>query len=185
MSPLSGTRPGRSLPESPQRAINSARDLRARLIAAAGEWTQALGFGRNLGQIYGHVYLSPTPQSLDDLCEALKISKGSASMSVRHLEKWGALKRVWIRGARKDYFEAGLDFGRIARKALAEIVGRTDESVNDLLAESEAWLKAQRNSAEAQPELAFLAERVHRLKEFRKRARWIWNSAPIQLLLRK
>jgi DNA-binding transcriptional regulator GbsR (MarR family) len=165
--------------------VNSARELRARWIAAAGEWSQTLGFGRNLGQIYGHVYLSPTPQSLDDLCEALKISKGSASMSVRHLEKWGALKRVWIRGARKDYFEAGLDFGRIARKALADMVGRTDESVNDLLTESEAWLKAQQKSAGASPDIAFLAERVHHLKAFRRRARWIWNSAPIRLLLRK
>jgi len=69
--------------------LNSPHDIRERFIAAAGDLTLSLGFGRNLGQIYGHVYFTPDPQSLDDLCDSLGISKGSASMSVRQLEQWG------------------------------------------------------------------------------------------------
>ncbi len=167
------------------RAMRTADDVRARFIAAAGEITQALGFGRNIGHIYGHVYLSARPQSLDDLCAALGISKGSASMSVRQLEQWGALKRVWIRGARRDYFEAGLELGRIARKAAADMAGRTDESVGELLAESERWLKGQRRNTRSPEDIAFLLERIHHMQQFRTRARWLLNSAPVRLLLKK
>jgi DNA-binding transcriptional regulator GbsR (MarR family) len=166
--------------------MTSTHDMRARFIAAAGELTQTLGFGRNLGQIYGHLYLCPEPQSLDDLCRALAISKGSASMSVRQLEQWGAVKRVWIRGERRDYFEAGIEFGRIIRRALVELVGRVDESMTELLADSERWMKNGKRAARPDvPEIRFVAARVQHVRDFRKRARGLWNSPLIRPLLNK
>jgi len=167
-------------------SMNTTQDIRERFIAAAGDLTQSLGFGRNLGQIYGHIYFSPAPQSLDDLCESLGISKGSASMSVRQLEQWGALKKIWVKGTRKDYYEAGEEFGRIIRKALIDMVGRTTESADDLIRESEAWLKTNRkNGSSDREDLVFLAGRVKKLQDFRKRAAWLWNSPMIKLLLKK
>lgn len=161
-------------------------DIRERFVAAAGDLTQSLGFGRNLGQIYGHIYFSPEAQSLDDLCESLGISKGSASMSVRQLEQWGALKKVWVKGSRKDFYEAGDEFGKIIRRAMIDMVGRTTESADDLIKESESWLKARRKNGTAKSEdLAFLADRIQKLQDFRQRASGLWNSPVIQLLLKK
>ncbi|HMO49549.1 MAG TPA: hypothetical protein PKE26_03495 [Kiritimatiellia bacterium] len=163
--------------------MNAPSDIRERFVAAAGDLSQSLGFGRNLGQIYGHIYFSPRAQSLDDLCEALGISKGSASMSVRQLEQWGALNKIWVKGSRRDYYEAGVEFGRIIRRAMIDMVGRTTESADGLLDESETWLK-QHGGANHE-DLAFLTERVQKLQEFRQRASGLWNSPVIQVLLKK
>ncbi len=160
-----------------------ALDIREQFIAAAGDLTQNLGFGRNLGQIYGHVYFSPEAQSLDDLCTALGISKGSASMLVRQLEQWGALKKIWIKGSRKDFYEASVEFGRIIRRAMIEMVGRTAESADNLLDDSETWLH-DRQADSANPDVAFLNDRVQRLRDFRNRAHGLWNSPVIRLLLK-
>ena len=166
--------------------MNSSVDIRERFIAAAGDLTQTLGFGRNVGQIYGHIYFSAEAQSLDDLCDSLGISKGSASMSVRQLEQWGALKRIWVKGSRKDFFEAGDEFGKIIRRAMVELVGRATETADDLIDESEVWLKSKRkNGAAEDQDLAFLADRVQKLHDFRARAHGLWNSPVIQVLLKK
>jgi DNA-binding transcriptional regulator GbsR (MarR family) len=167
--------------------MNDSHDLVTRYIAAAGDLTQTLGFGRNIGQIYARIYFSPAPQALDDLTESLGISKGSASMSVRQLEQWGALKRVWIKGTRKDYYEADDAFGRIIRKALIDMVGRTTESADTLLEESDTWLKEKTAPSRKTPpdeNLLFLRDRVDRIKRFRRRAQGLWNSPVIRVLLK-
>lgn len=166
--------------------MNNTQDIRERYIAAAGDLTQSLGFGRNIGQIYAHIYFHRTPQGLDDLTSSLGISKGSASMSVRQLEQWGAVRRVWIKGERKDFYEAAEDFGKILRKALVDMVGRTSESADQLLEDSDSWLKKERahRNKKDDEDLAFLAGRVHKLREFRNRAHWLWNSPVIRLLFK-
>lgn len=164
--------------------MNTTQDIRERFIAAAGDLTQTLGFGRNIGQIYAHIYFSPEPQSLDDLTASLGISKGSASMSVRQLEQWGALKRVWIKGERKDYYETTEEFGKIMRKAMIDMVGRTTESADTLLDESEEWLKQKRNNGKTSEDIAFLSNRVKKLRDFRSRAQYLWNSPIIRVLFK-
>jgi len=164
--------------------MNDATDIRERFVAAAGEFTQALGYGRNIGQIFAHIYFSRDPQSLDNLTESLGISKGSASMSVRQLEQWGAVKHVWIKGERKDFYEACEDFGRIMRKALIDLVGRTTESADSLLTESETWLATKKKNGRTPADMDFLADRVKKIREFRNRAHYLWNSPLIRVLFK-
>jgi len=91
-----------------------------------------------------------------------------------------------VKGSRKDFYEAGEEFGRIILKALIDMVGRTTESADDLIRESEAWLKTNRkNGSSDREDLVFLAGRVKKLQDFRKRAAWLWNSPMIKLLLKK
>lgn len=155
--------------------------LRDQFIDTAGQFTQSLGFGRNLGQIYAHVYLSRAPQTLDDLTRRLGISKGSASMSVRQLEAWNALRRVWVKGDRKDYYETTEEFGRIIRKALLDLVGQKMESADRLLRDAEHLLREQANGSE---DAAFLRQRMARLRQFRQRAQGLWESPLIRLLFK-
>ena len=42
--------------------------------------------------------------------EVLKISKGGVSVNIRELERWGAVKKVWVQGSRKDFYVANSDF---------------------------------------------------------------------------
>lgn len=157
--------------------------LRERYIGAAGQLTQTFGFGRIMGQIYMHLYFSAEPQSLDDLAERLHISKGSASTTVRQLEAWGALRQVWIKGDRKDYYQTTEEFGRIIRKALQDLIGRHMESADRLLDESDAQLGNGKVAA-ADKDLQFFRQRVARLRTFRKRAQGLWESPLIRLLMK-
>ncbi len=159
--------------------------LRRRFIETAGHFTQSLGAGRVLGQIFAHIYFSRDPQSLDDLTRKLGISKGSASMAVRQLDQWGALRRVWIKGDRKDYYVATDEFGRIIRKALLDMIGRKMETSDGLLEDSQALLQERmRNGKKADKDWAFIADRVKKLQSFRDRAQGLWDSSILKMLLK-
>src|SRR5258708_37985875 len=72
------------------------------------------------GQIFGFLYLSPAPVSLDELTDELQQSKSNVSVSVRGLVDWQLVRRLRVPGARKDHYEAATDFWRGGD----EIVGR-------------------------------------------------------------
>ncbi len=159
--------------------------IRQRFIEATGNATQAIGVGRIIGQVFAHAYLSREPQTLDDLCDKLGISKGSASMVVRQLESWSALKRVWVKGDRKMYYETTDEFGKIFRKALFDFVGRTMETSNGLLAEADAALSAKNTKgAKNSEDLEFLHDRIAKVRNFRDRAQYLWNSPVIRTLFK-
>jgi DNA-binding transcriptional regulator GbsR (MarR family) len=161
------------------------QSLRRRFIESAGHFSQSLGAGRVLGQIYAHIYFSKDPQSLDDLTRLLEISKGSASMSVRQLEQWGALRRVWVKGDRKDYYVATDEFGRIIRKALLDMIGRKMETSDGLLEDAQGLLQTRtRNGKSSDEEWLFMAQRVKRLQAFRARAQGLWDSSILKMLLK-
>lgn len=161
------------------------QDIRLRFIETAGHFTQSLGIGRTLGQIYAHLYFSPRPQTLDDLAGALRISKGGASMAARQLEQWGAVRRIWVQGDRKDYYEATEDFGRIVRKGLFELIGQRMETADGLLDEAETALGLSNGQKQAASEdREFLRGRVARLRAFRARAQRIWDSTIVKMLLK-
>lgn len=153
------------------------QDLRQRFVEAAGHATQSFGAGRVLGQIFAHMFFSRRPQTLDDLTKVLGISKGSASMAVRQLEQWGALRRVWVKGDRKDYYEANTELGNIVRRALFDTAARRIGNSNGLLQEAETVLAARRKKAGAHdPDWKFMEQRVARLRVFADRARWLWEK---------
>lgn len=161
------------------------QSLRQRFIESAGHFTQSLGAGRVLGQIYAHIYFSKDPQSLDDLTRRLEISKGSASMAVRQLEQWGALRRVWVKGDRKDYYVATDEFGRIIRKALLDMIGRKMETSDGLLEDAQTLLQQRtRNGKKSDEDWAFMDQRVKRLQWFRDRAQGLWDSSILKMLLK-
>lgn len=164
----------------------SLGELRLQFIEAAGNVTQSLGFGRILGQIFAHIYFSPDPQTLGDLTENLGVSKGSASMAVRQLEQWGALKRVWVKGERKDYYRAHDEFGKIIRKILVDTVGNKLELLDAFLEEAEHTLDdVKQHMKQPDPtELQYVRSRVERLRIFRDRGRKVWESSMLKLLLR-
>ncbi|NCF69508.1 MAG: hypothetical protein GWP61_26450, partial [Chloroflexi bacterium] len=73
-------------------------------VAGLGRLARFFGFSDVMGRLYGTLLLSPEPLSLDELAGSLEISKGSVSMNMRALERWGMAKEVWMRGERKKYY---------------------------------------------------------------------------------
>jgi DNA-binding transcriptional regulator GbsR (MarR family) len=151
-----------------------------RFVEEAGKVTQSLGAGRVIGQLYAFLYFSPRPRGLADMQQALGISKGSASMAVRQLEQWGAVHKVWIRGDRRDYYEASDWFGRILKNALMDNVGKQLDAYAARLEQAEAELASAPNH---DPDLEYVRDRVQKLRRFQKRAQRFLESSLIRALL--
>ena len=88
------------------------------MIEAGGRTVQYFGLNRLLGQIYVLLYLSHESLSLDAISTELGVSKASASIACRQLEAWGAVRCMWKRGDRRDYYEAESDMGVILKSGL-------------------------------------------------------------------
>ncbi|MBI2118362.1 MAG: hypothetical protein HYT97_01895 [Elusimicrobia bacterium] len=87
-------------------------------IQTAGELAESVSLNRMVGQLYALLYIRPEPVSLNKMAEKLKISKGSASVNIRALETWNAVKKVWIQGSRKDFYTAEPDILKLVLERL-------------------------------------------------------------------
>lgn len=169
---------------SDENSVEPGSDLNPvvrRFVEEAGNATQGFGLGRVLGQIYAFLYFSMSPRSLGDMQAGLGISKGSASMGVRQLEQWSAVRRVWVRGDRKDYYEANDWFGRILRNAVVDIIGKRMSSYTELLQDVAPDIEQLKRG---DGDEASLAEKVAHLKSFQAKAQEVWRSPILKLLLK-
>ncbi len=73
-------------------------------IEKMGLLFEADGMPRTAGRMLALLLLSAEALSLDELAEALQVSKASASTNARLLERMGALERVGRPGDRRDYY---------------------------------------------------------------------------------
>ena len=108
--------PANSVPSSPP--VTDWATERRRFIEAGGNTTQSFGLGRMIGRVYSLLYLSPEPVALEEIAGQLSISKASASIAVRQLAAWQAVRASWVPGDRRDFYEAETDFRRILRDGL-------------------------------------------------------------------
>jgi DNA-binding transcriptional regulator GbsR (MarR family) len=78
----------------------AARDFVERM----GLHLEADGLSRSAGRIFGYMLLAELPCSLDELAEALQVSKASVSTNARLLEQVGLLERTSGLGDRRDFY---------------------------------------------------------------------------------
>ena len=97
--------------------LDGARET---LIQGLSRISSFWGFPKGMGAIFGALYLSPTPLSLDELVERAAITKGAISTNVRALERLGMVHQHVAVGERKDYYTAETDFWKITRAILRE-----------------------------------------------------------------
>jgi len=142
-------------------------------IEDAGNLAQTLGLGRVIGQIYAYVYFSEDPKGLKDFQTDLDISKGSASMCVRQLEQWDAVRKVQVDGDRRDYYVANPWFGRVLKNVLMD-------QVNRRFADREAFYSDLHEQLDADAangnDCAFIKERLEHIQAFEEKARKMWSS---------
>lgn len=141
---------------------------RKKFIQAGGQTTQSFGLGRILGQTFVLLYLSPTPLCLDDIAADLGVSKASVSITVRQLERWSAIKRVWVKGDRKDYYEAETDFNAVLRSGLLAMLRKKLETAGNQIRLMENSIEEVRKSVNGEEgkEIELVAERLKRAKDF-------------------
>lgn len=90
------------------------------LIMGLSRVSHFWGLPKGMGAIFGALYLSREPLSLDVLVEQTGLTKGAVSTNVRALERLGMVHLRMEIGDRKDYYTAETDFWKIARGILKE-----------------------------------------------------------------
>ena len=143
--------------------LDNARD---NFIQGMSRISSFWGFPRAMGAIYGAVYLSPTPLSLDSIVEQVGVTKGAVSTNVRTLERLGMVhKRIQL-GDRKDYYDAETDFWKVIKGVLRE----REQSEFDLalrtVTDSLAIVDAASDEPSAQELAAFYQERMQNMQRF-------------------
>ena len=124
------------------------------------------GFPRAMGDIYGAIYLSPAPLSLDEIVEQVNVTKGAVSTHVRTLERLGMVHKQIRLGDRKDYYEAEGDFWKMIREVLREREQSEFDLALNTVNDSLEMVKAS-NPADAETELAlFYKERMEGMQSF-------------------
>lgn len=137
-------------------------------VAGLGRLAGFFGFSEVMGRLYGTLLLNPEALSLDDLAEELRISKGSVSVNMRSLERWGMAKEVWVRGERKKYYMAESDFWTVIRNVLSGREMREVQVALQVLGESVTSLEAVEDELPPdEKEMAeYALERIADLRSF-------------------
>lgn len=81
-------------------------------IERTGLFFERDGFPRIAGRVLGYLLLSPEPASLDELANALQVSKSSVSTDARLLQRMGKVERVTVPGDRRDYYRIARNMPR-------------------------------------------------------------------------
>ena len=82
---------------------------RAEFIESWGSMGALWGINRSMARIHALLLATKEPLGLEEITEALEISKGNASMCLKELRNWGIIQRVHLAGDRRDYYVAEPD----------------------------------------------------------------------------
>ena len=144
--------------------MEDTAQIRQSFVEGMSGISQFWGFPKGVGAIFGILYLSATPLSLDELVEQTGLSKGAISTNVRTLSRLGLIHPVNRLGDRKDYYQAETDFYKAIRSILRERQSNEFDRAVASVRETLQKLEAAPGAPDA--ERAFLMERVKALKEF-------------------
>ncbi|WP_217594271.1 GbsR/MarR family transcriptional regulator [Cohnella sp. GbtcB17] len=89
---------------------NRVRKVRERVIDTIGKNMDLYGITSSIGHLYGYMYFSNDPMTLDDLSQSMGMSKTSMSTGVRTLLDLKMIDKVWGKGSRKDLYEVTPDW---------------------------------------------------------------------------
>lgn len=103
------------------------------LVVHFGEMGSRWGFNRTVGQVLALIVFSDAPICADDIADALKISRGNVSMSIKELVSWQLIRTHREPGDRKDYYLANGTIWQLGQQVLAERKKREVDPTMSLL----------------------------------------------------
>lgn len=94
--------------------VGALTPFQVEMIALFVRGAAVLSLPRSVAQIYGLLFTTPEPLSLDDITLRLGISRGSAFEGLRWLRDLGAVESVFLPGVRKEHFQAEFQLRKLA-----------------------------------------------------------------------
>ena len=127
-----------------------------RFVLHWGEMGGQWGVNRSVSQIHALLFLSERPMTAEEIADTLGLARSNVSNSIKELLGWNLIRRVPIRGDRRDHFEAETDIWEVFLRIAA---GRKEREIDPAV----AVLKAC--SADAERDESVSATARARLKE--------------------
>ncbi|MBI5686972.1 MAG: hypothetical protein HZC54_18030 [Verrucomicrobia bacterium] len=154
-------------------------------IESGGHTTQSFGLGQVIGQVFALLYLSPRPLCLDEIAEELGVSKASVSTTVRQLESWSAVKHVWVKSDRRDFYEAETDFKAMLRQGVLGTLRKKMDTAAVRLENVETTLAdaLEKSAQTGREETKVVAERLQRARQFHAKINGLLNNPLLDHLL--
>jgi HTH-type transcriptional regulator, glycine betaine synthesis regulator len=106
-----------TLPSEPPEPLSSAE---LEVADTIGRLMEFWGFKRPMGRVWTLLYLAPEPLGAAEIGEQLHMSAGAVSMTLSELVKWGAVRKTWRPGERRDFYEAETSIGKLVQRVLRE-----------------------------------------------------------------
>jgi DNA-binding transcriptional regulator GbsR (MarR family) len=146
------------------------------LLDRINQVCKKFGLNNIMAQLYAILYLNNEVLSLDDMVERIKISKGSASVNIRALENYGAVKKVWIKGSRKDYYQADTDIVRVIMDRV-KLIGKLRLSEIDEMIKSSSKVLNTASPSDKDEDAAIrvFKQRLEKLKAFHRQAQSLFD----------
>lgn len=126
-----------------------------RFILYWGDMGGAWGVNRSVSQIHALLYVSERPLTAEEIAETLGLARSNVSNSLRELQGWDLIRRVPIRGDRRDHYEAEADVWEMVSRIAA---GRKERELDPALA------ALRRCVAEARSDARVPGEAIRRLE---------------------
>lgn len=146
-----------------------------KFIESIGMLCDCFGLNKFVAQLYAVLYLSDKPVSLDEIVEKLNVSKGNVSINIRELERWNAVRNVWVKGSRKNYYEAELNIKKVIANKLKTGIKKRLSEASEMIDEFNAIIQSARIELnEEEKNIAKLynerLEKINELREFTAKA---------------
>src|SRR5947207_48620 len=143
-------------------------EARAVFIEGMGAASATSGVLSQLqGRIFGVLFLEDRPLSLDEIAQALQLSKSNISINIRGLVEWHLVRRVSVPNSRRDHYEAASDFWRVMQEIMERRFRWNIRQVIAACDETSRTARAGRTgSRTAERERVFLEGRLQALRAF-------------------
>jgi len=152
-----------------QQNLNDSRPIwrepELRAADAMGRLMEFWGFRRHMGRLWTVLYLSPEPMTTAELSDALQLSSSAVSLSLGELVRWGAVRKTWRPGERKDFYQAEGSVWKLLRRVYERRELNLIREAIDAFAEAQHDLDRTRNQLDAaeRRRVDFMRKRLSRL----------------------
>jgi len=127
-----------------------------RFVLHWGDMGGFWGVNRSVAQIHALLLTAETPMTAEDIAGVLEMARSNVSNSLKELQNWSLIRRVPVRGDRRDHYEAETDVGEVASRIAA---GRKAKEIDPALVTLRACV------AEAEEDPTVSPTTLKRLKE--------------------
>lgn len=141
--------------------VDEFQQTKERFILHWGEMGTKWGINRTMAQVQALLFISERPLSADEIMDALQISRGNVSMSLRELINWGIVSKMHVKGERKEFFTTEKNVWKMFKIILRERKKREIDPITDVLHDLHSTLESSDH-----PDKQYAQKQLESLIEF-------------------